>query len=61
MTDAHVGSTGGTVITLRLDDATAEALRRWAEIGRRSVEETVLAAIDEYLQPIETEAHGGAA
>ena len=44
-------------LALHLDDARTDALRRWAEIGRRSLEQTVLAAIDEYIMPIETEAH----
>ncbi|SHN35025.1 hypothetical protein [Cryptosporangium aurantiacum] len=38
-----------TVIVVRLDSARAEALRRWADIGQRSLEATVLVAIDEYL------------
>lgn len=49
MTDADVGVSSGTVVTLCLDGARAEALRRWAAIGHRSMEEAVVAAIDEYL------------
>ena len=36
-------------MTLRLDDATAEALRDRASADGRSVHQTVLLAIDEYL------------
>ena len=36
-------------MTLRLDDATAKALRDRAEADGRSVHQTVLLAIDEYL------------
>jgi len=36
-------------MTLRLDDATAEALRTRANADGRSVHQTVLLAIDEYL------------
>jgi predicted transcriptional regulator len=36
-------------MTLRLDDSTAEALRERASADGRSVHQTVLLAIDEYL------------
>jgi hypothetical protein len=36
-------------MTLRLDDATADALRDRASADGRSVHQTVLLAIDEYL------------
>jgi len=58
MTEAHVGVSNSESITVELDGVRAGELRRWAAIGRRSVEETVLAAIDEYITPVETEAHG---
>lgn len=57
MTDSDVGATAGTTLALHLDRVRAEALRRWATIGRRDLEETVIAAIDEYLMPVEIEAH----
>jgi hypothetical protein len=37
-------------MTLRLDDSTAEALRERAQVDGRSVHQTVLLAIEEYLQ-----------
>jgi plasmid stability protein len=37
-------------MTLRLDDDTAEALRVRASVDGRSVHQTVLLAIDEYLE-----------
>lgn len=36
-------------MTLRLDEATAQALRENAESDGRSVHQTILIAIDEYL------------
>ena len=36
-------------MTLRLDESTAEALRERAQADGRSVHQTVLIAIDEYL------------
>lgn len=36
-------------MTLRLDDAQTEALRRRAELEGRSMQQVALAAIDEYL------------
>ncbi len=36
-------------MTLRLDEATADALRQRAQADGRSVHQTVLLAIDEYL------------
>lgn len=44
------GNRGGeTLIALRLDTARIDALRRWAAVGRWSLHQAVLAAIDEYV------------
>jgi len=58
MTDSDVGLSAPRSITIDLDGARLVELCRWATIGRQTVEETVLAAIDEYITPVETEAHG---
>ena len=44
-------------MTLRLDDSTAEALRERASADGRSVHQTVLLAIDEYLARRQRDVH----
>ena len=43
-------------MTLRLDDAQTEALRRRAEREGRSMQQVALAAIDDYLMRVEDDA-----
>ncbi|GAA0267324.1 hypothetical protein GCM10009539_62670 [Cryptosporangium japonicum] len=49
-----------TFVTVRLDDERLWELRRWATVGGRSLEDVVLAAIDEYITPVVTWPRGGA-
>ncbi len=44
-------------MTLRLDDSTADALRERASADGRSVHQTVLLAIDEYLSRRQRDVH----
>lgn len=57
MTGADVGLSGGKTITLELSGWQVQELTRWAKVGHRSIEEAVKAAIDEYITPVETDAH----
>ncbi|WP_157018312.1 hypothetical protein [Cryptosporangium arvum] len=58
MTDSDVGSSVPTLVTIRLDSVQVRELRRWATVGGRSLEDTVLAAVDEYITPVTTGTHG---